>query len=211
MRPFMAGFQHAPASLVVFGITCTALAGVVILVLLWHAIRRALDIPRVPRGPGTYVVMVLATAGLLAAGVGAFVVAAGLDDWPPPGRAPLAEVRCHKLTPTTARLSFVPLALDGARGPEEVESVARSCDLGFQRLRFAAPLARFGLIERLRLARVGNRLRPAGTPAWRALPQPLGAPVAVASDEQLPVPPEDDRPYRVLADDRGFRLEKVER
>jgi hypothetical protein len=209
----MAGFPHAPAALVVFGITCTALAGVVILILIWHAVRRVLDIPRVPRGPGSYVVMVVATAGLLALGLGAFLVAAGLEDWPAPGRAPLAEVRCHKLPPTGARLSFVPLAADGARSPEEVESVSSpsGCVLGFQRLRFAAPLARFGLTERVRLSRVGSRVRPAGTPSWRALPQPLGAPVALASDEQLPVPAEDDRPYRLLTDARGLRLEKVDR
>jgi hypothetical protein len=203
----MGSFPHAPGSLVVFGITCTVLAGLLSLVLGWHVVRRLLDVPRVPRGPGTYVVMVLACLGLVAAGVIAFVVAAGLEDWPGvPARAPLAEVQCQRQAPAGARLGFVPFNAEGTRGPEEAENVP-ACDLAIGRLRFAAPFARFGLVDRHRLARVGTRRRPVDAPTWRALPRPLGVPVAAASEQQLAVPADGAR-YRVIADERGFRLER---
>jgi hypothetical protein len=169
-----------------------------------------LDIPRVPRGPGSYVLLVLASLVLLVCGVGALIVAAALDDWQAvPVRGALAEVQCHPLTPTGARLSLVALGADGARGAEEVETVeATPCDLAVERLRFIPALARFGLVERHRVARLGGRRRPLTTPPWRALPDPLGVPVAVASDHQLSVPPDDGGPYRVMADQRGLRVER---
>jgi hypothetical protein len=202
----MGSFPHAPGSLVVFGITCTVAAVLLILMLGWHVARRVLDIPRVPRGPGTYVVTVVVGVVLLAAGLSALAVAAGLEDWQGvPGRTPLAEVQCQRLTPSSARLTFVPFKPDGARGPEEVETLP-ACDLAIERLHFAAPFARFGLTERNRLARVGSHPRPLESPDWSALPRPFGLPLAAASEQKVVVP-DGDR-YRVIADERGLRLEK---
>lgn len=202
----MGRFPHAPGLLVVFGITCAVAAGLLILVLAWHLARRMLDIPRVPRGAGSYVVQVVACLALLAAGSIALAVAADLDDWQGiPGPTPLAEVQCQRITPTSARLSFVPLRTDGTRGPEEVETVA-SCDVSVERLRFVRPFGRFGLVERNRLAQVGTRRRPLETPSWIALPSPLGVPVAVATVHKVVVP--DGERYRAIADDSGLRLEK---
>jgi hypothetical protein len=202
----MGRFPHAPGSLVVFGITCMVAAGLLILVLAWHAARRVFDVPRVPRGVGSYVVQVVACLALLGAGIIALAVAAGLEDWQGvPGTTPLAEVQCSRITPTSAQLSFVPLRADGARGPEEVETVA-SCDLSIERLHFVRPFTRFGLVERNRLAQVGTRRRPLETPNWTSLPRPFGVPVAVATGHKVVVP-DGDR-YRAIADDSGLRLEK---
>jgi hypothetical protein len=202
----MGSFPHAPGSLVVFGITCTAAAALLILMLGWHVARRVLDIPRIPRGAGGYVLLVLLCLGLLGAGIGALAVAAGLEDWQGvPARAPLAEVQCHRVSPATARLSFVPLRPDGARGPEEMETVD-ACELALERLRFAGVFARFGLVERHRLSRVGTRSHSPDTADWTALPRPFGMPVAVATQQKVVVP--DGERYRVIADERGLRLEK---
>ena len=200
----MGSFPHAPGSLVVFGITGTAIGAILILVLGWHVARRVLDVPRIPRGPGFYVMMVIACLASLGAGVIALAVAAGLEDWQGiPGKSPLAEVQCHRLTPATARLSFVPFREDGARGPEEVETVD-SCDLVVQRLRLARPFARFGLEERYRLARVGTRRRPIETGDGSALPRPFGVPVGMTIEERLVVP--DGERRKVILDDRGLHL-----
>jgi hypothetical protein len=206
----MAGLSYAPVPLVVFGIACTALGAVLLVVLLWHVARRLLDIPRVPRGPGSYVLLVVACLALVVCGLGALTVAAALDDWQAvPVRGALAEVQCHRLSPTSARLSLIPLRDEGSRGAEEVETVdAIPCEVAVERLRFIPALARFGLLERHRVARIGGRRRPLTTPSWRALPEPLGVPVAVASDHQLSVPVDEGGPYRVMADERGLRVER---
>jgi hypothetical protein len=202
----MGSFPHAPGSLVVFGITCVIAGGLFILLLGWHVARRVLDIPRIPRGAGSYAVQVVACLALLGAGIVALAVAAGLEDWQAvPTTAPLAEVQCLRLTPGSARLSFVPLRADGARGPEEMETVG-SCDLAIERLQFAHTFARFGLVERQRLALVGTRRRASETSDWAALPTPFGVPVAVTTEQKVVVP-DGDR-YRVIADGRGLRLEK---
>jgi hypothetical protein len=202
----MGRFPHAPGSLVVFGITCLVAGGVLILLLAWHVARRVLDIPPIPRGAGGYVVQVVVCLALLGAGIIALAVAAGLEDWQGvPGTTPLAEVQCHRITPASAQLTFVPLRADGARGPEEGETVS-SCDLSIERLHFIRAFSRFGLVERNRLAQVGTRRRPIEAPNWTALPSPFGVPVAVATVHKVVVP-DGDR-YRAIADESGLRLEK---
>src|SRR5437764_1476255 len=115
----MAGFPHAPAPLVVFGITGSAIGGLLLFMLVWHALRRLLDLPRIPRGPGFYLFMVIACAVLFGGGVMSLILASALDDWEPVrDHAALAEVRCQRAG-NGARLTLVPLAPDGARGREE--------------------------------------------------------------------------------------------
>ena len=53
--------------------------------------------------------------------------------------------------------------------------------------------------------------RPISTPLWRALPQPLGLPIASAEAQPVAIPAGDGARYRVIADDRGARVEKLER
>jgi hypothetical protein len=203
----MAGFPHAPAALVVFGITGSAIGGLLLVVLLWHGLRRLLDLPRIPRGPGFYLFLVIACAFLFGGGVLSLIVAAALDDWEPVrDHAPLAEVRCQRAG-NGAHLTVVPLATDGARGREEtVELQAPLCDLSIARLTFTPPLTRLG--EHQRITRMAGRPRPGPTPIWRTLPQPLGLPLATADDHQLSIPVEDAHPYRVVADGHGFRVER---
>ena len=139
-------------------------------------------------------------------------LASALDDWDPaPHGAPVAELNCRRLTPKVTQMSFIPLDAQGHRGPEEKQTLEASpCEVAVERLRFPAPLARLGLAERLRIARVGSQRRSATTPQWRALPQPLGVPIAVASAHELAVPADDGTSYRVIADESGaLRFEKL--
>jgi hypothetical protein len=209
----MAGLERAPTSLVVLAITGIALGAALLVLLGWHVVRRILDVPRVPRGRALYVILVGTCTLCIAAGVTALALAAALGDWQTQiGPSAVAEAHCRRVGPTRVELSFVPLGPDGQRGPEETQTIeSLPCELAVERLHFSGALARLGLIERLRLARVGAIRRPTTTPLWRALPQPLGLPIASAEAQQVAIPTEDGASYRVVADDRGVRVEKLAR
>jgi hypothetical protein len=207
----MAGFGHAPTGLVVLAITGIALGALLLLLLGWHVVRRLLDVPRIPRGVGMYAVLVGVCVLSIAGGTSALAVAAALDDWQtPPGPTAIAEVHCRRIAPTRVEVSYVTLGPDGTRGAEEKQTIeALPCEIAVERLHFPQALARLGLAERHRLARIGSYRLATATPDWRALPQPLGLPIAYADAQQVAIPTEDGVPYRVLADDRGVRVEKL--
>ena len=206
----MAGFEQAPDWLVVLAITGIALGALLLLMLGWHVVRRILDVPRVPRGAGTYAVMVGFCVLCIAGGTTALVVASALDDWQRQVGPAVAEVQCRRTGPTRVEVSYVTLGPDGKRGAEEKQTIeSLPCEIAIERLHFPQALARLGLSERRRLARVGGYRLATTTPTWRALPQPMGLPLAYADAQQIAIPTEDGAPYRVVADDRGVRVEKL--
>jgi hypothetical protein len=211
----MAGFGHAPSWLVVLAITSIAVGVGLLALLVWHVVRRILDVPRIPRGFGTYAFMLIACVLLIAEGATSLAVAAALGDWQNPvdaGASAIAEVHCRRLGPSRVELRYATLGAGGQRGPEQTQTIAAaSCGIAVERLRFHPPLPRLGLLERLRLVPVGTSAPAATTPPWRALPQPLGLPIASAEAQQLAIPTADDAPYRIVADDRGLRVEKLQR
>jgi hypothetical protein len=197
----MVAFHQAPTWLVVLAITSIVLGAAILLLLGWHVVRRSL-----------YAILVGACVVLIAEGVTALAVATALGDWQAPATTALAEVHCRRTGPTRVELRFATLDSAGRRGPEEAQTIdSLPCEVAIERLHFHQGLERFGLLERLRLARVGTVRRPTSTPTWRALPQPLGLPIASAEAQQVAIPTEDDAPYRVVADDRGLRVEKLVR
>jgi hypothetical protein len=206
----MAGFTHAPTSLVVLAITSMAVGALLLLLLGWHVVRRLLDVPRIPRGAGFYTFAVAACALSIAGGVSALAVAAALDDWQTqPGAGAIAEVHCRRTGPKSVELGYVTIGADGKRGPEETQTIdSLPCAVAVEKLHFSQPLAHLGLMERHRLSGVGAA-RHTAIPLWRALPQPLGLPIAFAEAQQVAIPSEDGAPYRVFADDRGLRVEKL--
>jgi hypothetical protein len=209
----MAGLGQAPTGLVVLAVTGISLGALLLLLLGWHVVRRVLDVPRVPRGRGMYAVLVSLCVLSIGGGAAALAVASALGDWQnPAGPSAMAEVHCRRIAPTRVEVSYVIIGADGTRGPEEKQTIeALPCEIAVERLHFPQALARLGLAERLRLAGVGTFRRPTTTPVWRALPQPLGLPIAYADAQQVAIPTEDGAPYRVVADDRGVRVEKLAR
>jgi hypothetical protein len=207
----MAGLGQSPTWLVVLAITSIALGALLLVMLGWHVVRRILDVPRVPRAGALYALMVTTCALSIAAGVTALAVAAALGDWQAQiGPSAMAEVHCRRVG-AARELSFTPLGPDGRRGPEETQTAEElPCAVGVERLRFHPPLGRLGLIERLRLARVGAVSRPTTTPSWRALPQPFGVPIASLEAQQVAIPTDDGARYRLVADEGALRIEKLE-
>jgi len=209
----MAGLGQAPTGLVVLAVTGIAVGALLLLLLGWHVVRRILDVPRVPRGRGMYAVLVGLCVLSIGGGAAALAVAAALGDWQnQAGPSAMAEVHCRRIAPTRVEVSYVTLGPDGKRGPEEKQTIeALPCEIAVERLHFPQALARLGLAERHRLAGIGGFRRPTTTPLWRALPQAAGLPIAYADAQQVAIPTEDGVPYRVVADDRGVRVEKLDR
>jgi len=205
------GFGQAPTWLVVLAITSIAIGAFLLIMMGWHVVRRLLDVPRIPRGAAGYAVMVAICVLSIGGGSAALAVAAALDDWQTQaGTSPVAEVHCKRIAPTRVEVSYVTLGSDGKRGPEEKQTIeSLPCEIAVERLHFPPSLARLGFYERHRLARVGGYRLATTTPTWRALPQPLGLPIAYAEAKQVAIPTEDGAHYRVVADDSGVRVEKV--
>jgi hypothetical protein len=206
----MAGFTQAPTWLLVLAITSIALGALLLLLLGWHLVRRMLDVPRIPRGAAFYAIAVVACIASIASGITALAVAAALNDWDSQaGPGAIAEVHCRRTGPNRVEVSYVPIGADGKRGPEETQAMdSVPCAVAVEKLHFSQPLARLGLMERHRLSGVGAARR-GSIPLWRALPQPMGLPIASAEAQQVAIPSEDGAPYRVVADDRGLRVEKL--
>jgi len=206
----MVGFTQAPTWLVVLAITSIALGTLLVLLLGWHLVRRMLDVPRIPRGAAFYTLAVVTCVASIASGVTALAVAAALNDWQShAGPGAIAEVHCRRTGPNRVELSYVTIGADGRRGPEETQAIeALPCAVAVERLHFPQALVRLGLMERHRLSGVGAAKRTS-IPVWRALPQPMGLPIAYAEAQQVAIPSEDGAPYRVVADDRGVRVEKL--
>jgi hypothetical protein len=204
----MGGFPHAPGPLVVAGITGVFVGGLLLLVLAWHVLRRIMDVPRVPLGPAVYALLLLICAATLGGGLLALVLAAALEDWQTvPEHAAVAEVRCQR-DGAAVKVTLVPIASDGSHGPAETAAATTApCDLTIERLAFAPPLSRV-LGQRQRVTSLAGRPRPGETPAWRALPRPLGLNVAEASDHQLRLTADETHPYRVMVEGPGFRVER---
>jgi hypothetical protein len=207
----MVAFHQAPTWLVVLAITSIIIGAAILVLLGWHVVRRILDVPRVPRGRALYAILIGACVLLIGEGVTGLAIANALEDWQPRlGASAVAEVHCRRLAPTRVQVGVVTLDADGRRGAEETQTIDNlPCEVAVERLRFHQGLERLGLLDRLRLARVGTVARPTSTPPWRALPQPMGLPIASSEAQQVAIPTEDDAPYRVVADDRGVRAEKL--
>ena len=76
--------------------TATALMTILSCVLAWHALRRVLDIPRVPRPRGMYWALGLAWGALAVASTGTAVAALLLRDHQRlDGRTEVGELRCE--------------------------------------------------------------------------------------------------------------------
>lgn len=205
----MSLFPHAPGPLVALGGIALATGGALLVLLAWHALRRMLDRPRVPLRAGVYVVLVLLCAALSGAGFFALTVASALGDWAPlPADGVVAEVRCRMQDGRLA-MSFVPIGPAGRPEPEEsATSTGTSCDVGGEVLRFRPALSWLGLDTAHRVFRIGAQGRTTKTPAWRALPRPLGIELGQTRPETVAVPAAADRRTRIFVRDSGYWLEK---
>lgn len=166
---------HAPRGLLAAALIATALMMVVSSVLVWHGLRRALDVPRVPRPPGIYLALALAW-GALALGSAATIMTALLlrDHRPLTGRTQVGELRCQPTADGHVRLEIAPAGSSFSDPLERYEGQGEACVVSVTEVALRPGLRALGLGALARIESVGTAPRPTANPAWLT-PVPAGA------------------------------------
>lgn len=212
----MSGISHIPAPLLAATIGATGIAAALAMLLLWHALRRLFDWPRVPRSFGAYMLLVLFAAIFAAAGLAGLTLVAAMADWNVLTDGPIGEARCVKIDLGAGggqlELTFVPLASDGRPGVEEkVVATGGGCEISGQILRLAPALHPLGLHAVHRVTKLGTVVRRTTLPMWRALPRPFGIDIGGVHHEAVMVPVTRDTWHRLRVRGDGYWLETVTR
>jgi hypothetical protein len=213
----MSGTLHEiPVALKTIGVVAGVVGAILFLWLIWHALRRLVDSPRVPMSRATYFVLGMLCLVLLA--VAAFPVGVGRllrDHARVDGgqRTRVAEVRCAPAAKGKVRITYAPTGGDAA-DEEQIESAGPSCRLLAEVVTLRALPARLGLGTLVRVTEVGEAARPSEMPAW-LLPAPDQSPrfplalvVRQARRTSLQAPPDAAAVYHLVASPQGLALER---
>ena len=211
--------SHTPSRLIAGALAGAALALLLAVVLGWHALRRLFNVPRVPRPPAMYVVLVALWTAVAALSGAAVAMALLLRDHRATDvRARLAEVHCQTLGPDRVQVELKAApALAGVADPERYEVPGDSCVVSVVLVDLRPGLHILGPTRLLRFSGVGSqastRERPSLNPDWltprapgRLLPVNLL--VQDARTVSLPVPAGGERFYLLALPD-GPVLEKA--
>jgi hypothetical protein len=208
--------HEVPIALSVAG-TVAGVAGAVLLAwLVWHALRRVVDSPRVPLSNATYLVLSLLCLALLGVGLVRLGIGRLLRDHARldagGNKTRVAEVRCAPGAAGKVRITFAPVG--AATAPEQFESAGPGCLLAAELVTMRALPARLGVGTLVRVTRVGEAARPAGNPPW-LVPAPDAAPrfplalvVREARTTSVSAQPDAQAVYHLLASPAGLELEK---
>jgi len=188
-------------ALLVVGVATAALT----CILLWHWVRRALDVPRVPRPAAMYGVLALLWAALGASTVAGLVAGFLLRDHQRlTGPADLAVLRCQPIAPGRLRMEVLPLGQRRATAPEQYDLAGDACAASIVELDLHPAFGALGIPALARLDAVGPVARPRINPAWLtpgAGRRPDLTAVAVRKSRvvQVVVPPDPGRRFVMSA------------
>ena len=212
---------HTPSRLIIGALAGAAVAILLAALLGWHALRRLLNVPRVPRPPSMYVVLVALWTGVVGLAGAAVAMALLLRDHQPvetPTR--LAEVRCQAVGPDRVQLELraaVAGKTASAADPERYEVSGDACVVSLVLVELRPSLGFLGPTHLLRIGGVGSsasaRERPSMNPSWltpraQSGMAPIDLLVQGARTVSLPVPAGGDRFYLTASPD-GPALEKA--
>ena len=212
---------HTPSRLIIGALAGAAVAVLLTALLGWHAIRRLFNVPRVPRAPAMYVVLVALWTAVLAVSCAAVAMAFLLRDHQPvEGPTRLAELRCQAVGPNRVQVELraAPVRKTaGAADPERHEVPGDACVVSVVLVDLRPTLSFLGPIHLARIGRAGSpasaRERPSINPRWLMPLAPPGiAPVDLlvqgVREFSLRLPAGGDRFYLTASPD-GPALEKV--
>jgi hypothetical protein len=162
-----AWFSNAPAK---FGVATSAalvLTTALTCLLAWHWLRRALDVPRVPRPRAMYGTLVVLWAALAASSVAALVAGLLLRDHRRlAGPTDLAVLRCQQTAAGRLRMEVLPLGSRQAGAAEQYDLEGNACDASIIEIELRQSLRALGMPALARLDAVGPFSRPRINPAW---------------------------------------------
>ncbi|HVR63065.1 MAG TPA: hypothetical protein VMU50_14280, partial [Polyangia bacterium] len=163
---------QTPSRLIVGALAGAAVAILLAAVLGWHALRRLLDVPRVPRPLSMYVVLTALWTAV--AGVSGAAVTMALllrDHRPVEAPTRLAELRCQAIGPDRVQIELRP-AMAGktasAAEPERYEVPGDACLVSVVLVDLRPQLGFLGPTHLLRIGGIGSpasaRERPSVNP-----------------------------------------------
>lgn len=162
-----AWFSALPGKLVAGTVVAFALTAALTILLLWHAVRRALDVPRITRPPAMYGTLTVAWVGLAAMTVAVVLAGALLRDHQRlAGPTDLAVVRCQPNGAGRLRMEVLPLGSRQAAAPEVYDLDGQSCAASVVEIEVRPGVRVLGIPGLARLDAVGPFTRPRTNPAW---------------------------------------------
>jgi hypothetical protein len=155
---------QVPAKLwCVAAIAVVALAAVTV-VLAWHALRRLLGVPRVPRPPATYLALSALWVVLVASCSATLAMILLLrDHHRVDAHTELADVRCEAVGPDQLRME---LRTSHATTPEWYELRGGACLVSVKQVRLWPGFALLGVGGLSRIDSVGSLARQGANPEW---------------------------------------------
>jgi hypothetical protein len=181
----------APAKLIGGALIALVLTTLLSVILVWHALRRVFDVPRVPRPRALYWLLTCAW-GALALGFTATAMTALLlrDHRPVDGRTPIGEVTCAVTGPGHVRAELRAAAPPAGAAPERYDLQGEACVFSVKEVELRPGLQALGLQALARVDAIGPLTRPAANPGWLTpgagtRPRMLG--LVVGSTRTLPV------------------------
>lgn len=200
-----ASIVNAPGTFVAALVGISALTIALTSLLLWHGLRRALDVPRVPRPRAMYGTLAVLWAALAACASTAVIGGLLLRDHKRlAGPIDLAFVRCEPTNIGRLRMEVLPIGAREDVAPEHYDVEGGACAASIVEVDLRPALRVLGIPALARLDAVGPHARPRANPAW--LTPGAGAPanltalvVRQSRLVQVVVPPDTTRRFVLTA------------
>jgi hypothetical protein len=155
-------------------LTATALMMFLSCLLAWHALRRVLDIPRLPRPRGMYWALGLAWGALAVASTATAVAALLLRDHQRlDGRTEVGELRCEPTVNGRARVELRTAGSPLSAMPLRYDVDGQTCVVSVKEVELRPALRALGLGALARIDAVGSAAIPTTNPSWLT-PAPAG-------------------------------------
>jgi hypothetical protein len=160
--------SDVPAAFTASVLATVVLTAAVSAVLVWHGLRRLLDVPRIPRPRALYWVMTFAW-GLLGTACVATVMAALLlrDHKRLDGRTEIGVIRCEATAPGQVRVE-VKTPTSSTAAAERYDVAGETCVVSVKEIELRPALQALGVRALVRVDGVGSVVRPAAGPSWLA-------------------------------------------
>ncbi len=166
--------SDAPAKLIAASVVTALITVVLSAILAWHGMRRALDMPRIPRPQGMYWALALGW-GIAATGCLATVMTAVLlrDHTRVDGLTAIGKVRCEVTGKGRVRLE-VDTGPALLAGREQYDLDGDTCQVSVRQIELRPGLQVLGVPALARVDGVGPTTRPGMNPTWLRPQTPLG-------------------------------------